>query len=395
MWKTTLYILLLPILSVGQNINFEINDLHTAQKKAKKEQKGIFIDIHTNWCKNCEWMQEEVFKTKKVSSYYNNHYINLSVDAESKLGKTLVEKYNLSIYPSYLYLNQDAEALHLVTGLKSKEEFIEASKEAEDPNNQLFVLQKLVKNEKEPDIKILSNYIYTTYNAAYEDEIMLSKFLGRLNDDLLKEESIWRALKEATMHNGLHSESLHYIVKHSNVIESEHGIKDIIQTINAAASISMQPYVEEKNIKGWEKLMSYLNTSLGKQGTTLNLAYNPTFYINIQDFETAYNKMSEGVKTLHDRDPEVRAYLYRNWAWDVYHYYNDQEKLGTALEWVDNSLDVHYNSINLETKSGILLKLKSYEKAKMTALEAIELAKKEKVHPTLAYSVLEKLNTTK
>ncbi|OHX65703.1 thioredoxin family protein [Flammeovirga pacifica] len=395
MWKKTLIILFFPILTYAQNINFEMTDLEKAQQKAKNQNKDIFIDLYTNWCINCEWMQEEVFKTKKIASYYNENYINLSIDAESKLGKQFVEKYKLSIYPTYLYLNSSGEALHLVTGLKTKEEFIEGSKEAKDPSQQLFSLQKNIKQNAHSDINVLSNYIYATYKAAYEDKSVLDEFLLKLNDELLKEKYIWRALKEASMHSGLHSECLNYLVKHSSIIEENHGIKEIIQTINAATSRSMQPYVSKKDIKGWEELMDYLKKSMGKQGETLMLAYNPTFYIQIQNFDKAYSLMKEGVAKLHNRTPDVKAYLYRNWAWDVYHYYNEETKLSNALEWIDNSLDIHYNSINLETKSGILLKLKKFEQAKLTALEAIELAKKEKVHPTLAYNVLEKINAMK
>ncbi|WP_281614284.1 thioredoxin family protein [Flammeovirga sp. SubArs3] len=381
--------------SFSQGIKFQKISLEKAINEAKTNNKKVFIDIHTKWCPNCDWMQEEVFQNKKIGNHYNQNYICIDIDAESTQGIVLIKKYKLHVYPSFLYLDSDGNPIHLLTGVMNKDEFVKDTKEAENTSTQLFNLQKEIHTNKSQDLNVLSRYIYVSYKAGYADDKTLKEFLVKVDENSLKNKWVWMALKEATMYSGLHSDALQKLVQHTASIEKDYGIKDIIQTINAAANVSMQPFVEKRDIQGWEDLMAYLDKSLGKQGKTLNCAYNPTFYINIKEYSTAFSKMEQGVQLLSDRDPEVRAYLYRNWAWNIYHYYDDKDKLNMGLEWINISIKSHPYSINYETKAGLLFKLKQYKEARINAEKAIELAKKEKVHPTLAHLVLDELDGMK
>ncbi|NME71781.1 DUF255 domain-containing protein [Flammeovirga aprica] len=366
-------------------------NLEKALEKAKAENKEVFITVYTTYCESCNMMQEEIFKEKKVSNYYNQNYISLLIDADSKAGKKIVEQYQLHDYPAFLFINQKNEPLHLFVGNMEKSDFMKSTKEAKNPNQQLYTLKKKV--TKNSSIEELSEYIYVTYKAAMEDPEMLSAFLKKIEHDHIELKSIWFALKEATMHTGLHSEAVTYVIKHVKEIENQYGGKEIIQTINGAAKVSMQPYVEKKDIKGWKELMVYLEKELGREGETLNCAYNPTFYLNIKDYNTAYSKMVQGVDVLKDRDQEVKAYLYRNWAWNIYHYYDESDKLNTGLKWINEAIKVHPTCMNLETKAGLLFKNKNYKEAKMIAQQAVQLEKKENVHAMLAHTILQELES--
>lgn len=388
--RTLLFILLfIPNFVIAQSIDFKKININAALEEAKKSQKDIFINIYTSFCESCNWMDDQVFNTKKVSQYYNQNYISISIDAESKEGKQLIEKYKLLVYPSFLYLNKRGNALHLIVGNMDENQFLRASKEAKNPDQQLFTIKNKI--SKKASIAALSKYIYVTYKAALEDPEMLQLFLSKLSDEALKNKEIWRGLKEATTHTGLQSDALLYVAKHAVFIEKEYGVKEIIQTINAAAKVSMRPYVMDQNIAGWEKLMAYLENELGRTGQTLNYAFNPSFYLNIKDYATAFRKMEEGIAVLKDRDPEVKAYLYRNWAWNVYHYYDEPEKITTGLDWINDAIQVHPTCINLETKAGLLFKRKDYQQAKLVANQAIQLEKKENVHAMLAHTILREL----
>lgn len=389
MYRLVFILLLLPNLLLAQGIHFKSYDINTALENAKKQNLDVFLYVHTSFCENCNWMSEQVFESKKVGHYYNDKYISLSIDASSKEGKALVEKYQLEIYPSFLYIDSKNKPLHLLVGNMNADDFIKNSKEATDPKQQLFTLENKITESS--SIEELSEYIYVTYKAAREDSVMLRAFLDKIEHDHIEIKSIWFALREATTHMGLHSDALLYVVKHAKEIENQYGIKEIIQTINAAAKVSMRPFVMNRDAAGWQDLMTYLEKELGKQGQTLNYAYNPSFYLNIKDYSTAFNKMEQGVNTLKDRDPEIKAYLYRNWAWNIYNYYNDNDKISEGLNWINQAIQVHPTCMNLETKAGLLFKQKNYKEAKLIAEQAIELEKKEKVHAMLAHTILDEL----
>ncbi|WP_044200883.1 DUF255 domain-containing protein [Flammeovirga sp. OC4] len=391
MRSLVLFLFLLPSVVLAQAIQFKNLSLDDAFKKAKTENKDVFITVYTTYCEACNMMQEEIFEERKVGNYYNQNYISLLIDANSQEGKKLVDEYKLHDYPSFLFIDHDKQPLHLFVGNMSENEFMKSTKEAKDPNQQLYTLKKTI--NKNSSIQDLSEYIYVTYKASMEDPEILTAFLNKIEQDHIEVKRTWFALKEVTIHNGLHSKALTYVIKHAREIEKQYGPKEIIQTINGAAKVSMQPFVEKKDIKGWQDLMTYLEKELGKQGQTLNCAYNPTFYLNIEDYNTAYSKMLQGVDILKDRNQEIKAYLYRNWAWNIYYYYDESDKVKTGLDWINEAIKVHPTCMNLETKAGLLFKNKDYKEAKILAEQAIQLEKKEHVHAMLAHTILQELES--
>ena len=72
---------------------------------AKTENKLIFVDVYTDWCGPCKEMDKEVFPLKAVGDKYNTSFINYKIDAEKGEGKLLRKRYNVQVYPNYLFVN--------------------------------------------------------------------------------------------------------------------------------------------------------------------------------------------------------------------------------------------------------------------------------------------------
>ena len=51
-------------------------------KKAKAENKPIFIDFYTTWCGPCKFMDETVFELEQVGDLFNENFINIKVNPE-------------------------------------------------------------------------------------------------------------------------------------------------------------------------------------------------------------------------------------------------------------------------------------------------------------------------
>ena len=50
--------------------------------EAKKQNKLIFVDVYTTWCRPCKVLDKDVFPNEKVGEFYNKNFINYKIDAE-------------------------------------------------------------------------------------------------------------------------------------------------------------------------------------------------------------------------------------------------------------------------------------------------------------------------
>ena len=54
--------------------------------EAKKQNKPIFMDVYTTWCRPCKVLDKDVFPNEKVGGFYNKNFINYKIDAEKTKG---------------------------------------------------------------------------------------------------------------------------------------------------------------------------------------------------------------------------------------------------------------------------------------------------------------------
>lgn len=138
-----LFVSLLFTLSSAAQIKFTSNKAwKDILATAKKENKLIFMDAYATWCGPCQWMQENVFPESQVGSYFNKSFINVKMDMEEGEGLTLAEKYNVTSYPTFLFINGDGEILHKSIGAMESPAFITLGKAATDPSKQYYTLMK-------------------------------------------------------------------------------------------------------------------------------------------------------------------------------------------------------------------------------------------------------------
>lgn len=89
----------------GQNsVRFLVDDYEYAIKKAKKENKLVFVDTHASWCKPCK-KQEPVFRDRSLAQFFNDHFVNVKVDMDKDRGKSLALKYSVVFLPTLMILD--------------------------------------------------------------------------------------------------------------------------------------------------------------------------------------------------------------------------------------------------------------------------------------------------
>ena len=148
-----------------------INFLHTSWQetvnKAKAENKLIFIDFYTQWCGPCLNMAQEVFSLPTVGYFYNNTFVNLKIDAENGEGIALAKKYGVRLFPTYIFVDPQTEALvHYSSSRQTPEQFIQTGKNALDPKTRSpYLLEEYQKGNRERSFLVsYINYQHTIYN---------------------------------------------------------------------------------------------------------------------------------------------------------------------------------------------------------------------------------------
>jgi len=81
-------------------------------KKAKAENKPIFIDFYTTWCGPCKFMDETVFELEQVGDLFNENFISLKVNPEKdKEGPMLAAQFGVVGYPMFVYLDSNGDVV--------------------------------------------------------------------------------------------------------------------------------------------------------------------------------------------------------------------------------------------------------------------------------------------
>ncbi|MBC7565839.1 MAG: thioredoxin family protein [Pedobacter sp.] len=94
-----------------RQINFIENSWDLALKKAKAENKYIFVDAYAVWCGPCKLLKATTFKNHEVADLFNKNFVNLSLDMEKGEGIKLAEKWGIEAYPTLLVLDSNGKVI--------------------------------------------------------------------------------------------------------------------------------------------------------------------------------------------------------------------------------------------------------------------------------------------
>ena len=132
--KMKIVLVMLGVLFSGgvfcQDIEFQDGTFEEVMALAKRENKPIFMDCYTVWCRPCKVLAKKVFPQEKVSAFFNEHYVSITMDMEKGEGIELAKYYNVRAYPTLLFLDADGELLVTQEGAVDAETLIEKGREA-------------------------------------------------------------------------------------------------------------------------------------------------------------------------------------------------------------------------------------------------------------------------
>jgi thioredoxin-related protein len=123
-------------------------------RKAKIENKYIFVDAYATWCGPCKEMDEKVYVDPRIGNYMNTSYISIKIQIDkSKQDSKLIKKWydyaslfqkknNIIAFPTLLFFNSNGELLNKATGYQDIEDFLSICKLASDSAHNFVGLMK-------------------------------------------------------------------------------------------------------------------------------------------------------------------------------------------------------------------------------------------------------------
>ena len=114
--------------SRAEGINFFNGNLQDALKKAKSENKLVFVDFMATWCGPCKTLATKVFPDKEIGDYFNARFVCVQIDVDKE--KDLARKYRIQAMPTLVFMDNNGKAVTRVTGAASKTRLLQKAKEA-------------------------------------------------------------------------------------------------------------------------------------------------------------------------------------------------------------------------------------------------------------------------
>jgi len=361
--------LFLAAIAFAQGIKFEEGNFRSILAKAKKENKLVFIDAYAVWCGPCKLMVKNIFPLKPVGDYYNANFVNAKIDMEKGEGIDLAKKYNVKVFPTYLFINGDGEEVHRTIGYVEEKDFIQFAMDAGDPNKRLTALkQKFEKGEKDPEF-LLNLANLTIYNDTdFSNKVIERYFAGKpeLNRDNLG--LLFQAMK------------------------STEGAPYRIFTERKADILKMLPEQQyasmDKNVKVNTVMAKAYNATTKKLDEAYFLAETQKFMT--KDEAENLLKRVKASRALKDKDfatyekitielnkdtSALSADQLNSLAWNFFENVTTKSSLETAVKWAQESVNKNENYANTDTLANLYNKIGDKKNAKIWAQKSLELGK--------------------
>ena len=163
--------------SHAEGINFQHLTLKEGIEKAKMENKKVFIDVYATWCGPCKYLSKNVFTDDDLGAFMNEHFVSLKLDGEIDDGLQLMNDFDLSSYPTMLFLNPDMDLLKKIVGAVGAEEIESAGNEVVFPETTAIYQLEKKYDEGNRDREFLAEYVVELLNTDRAPELILGDFL--------------------------------------------------------------------------------------------------------------------------------------------------------------------------------------------------------------------------
>lgn len=102
--------------------------------RAKSGKRYMVVDVYTDWCGWCRRMEADVYARRDVSEYLASKFVTVKLNAESgelvhrgersMSARTLASQFQVTGYPTTIFLTPDGERLANLPGYVPADKFL-------------------------------------------------------------------------------------------------------------------------------------------------------------------------------------------------------------------------------------------------------------------------------
>lgn len=327
-------------------------------KRAKSENKMIFMDCYTSWCGPCKVLAKTVFKDADVANLMNDKFINVKVDMEKGEGVDLKNRFEVKAFPTLLFFTPSGEVEHRIVGSVPANEFIREANVALSGKGLNSFIKKYKAGVR--DTAFLKEYIKIV-NASYlkeEAKAASMELITALGMPYMLTPEGWNIFKENI--NDTYSAQFLYFWKNRPLFAEKVGQAEVNKKTNL--SWNMQAYSFTKNVgdkwlfdeAGFGKYLEYMKSMDVKNIEDVKFYALVDAYGKMGKWSSFADLIDARIKTKDDVDLMM---LY-NYPMRLEQKCTDVKVRKRAIAWVD--LGIKRASANESTKMWLdsLVKLK-------------------------------------
>ena len=388
MLKSSLFILLFflfsPFSFISDGIHFYEGNWNDLLKKAKSENKIIFIDTYTSWCGPCKKMSKETFTNDTIGEFFNKNFISYKIDIEKGEGPMIKELFGITVVPTLVFLDPDKKVIVKTIGYQSAKNLLALGKKSLLANKSIVDF----KNE------------FDKVKFSHADSLLEIAFLN-LYQGLETKESTAKYF-ETQSDTSLHSEKN---IKANFYLEEDLTCREMTYFLTHQQNFSKYFSKEAINNKVYRVLRKNVELAI-KQGIHIN-----DFCENFVKFDMPLaSELSRVSKVIYyertqnwEQFAETSLFCFEhnnadmrfanNICWNFYLHVSDTAKLNKAESYLSKNLNS--NPRVYDTYAALLFKNGKTNLAIKAAKEAISISKKKDEDFSESTVLLEKIKGKK
>lgn len=390
-WPYRLLLLLAPFSSFAQNgkgISFKKDAWNEILKQAKVEKKIIFVDAYASWCGPCKMMSANVFTNEEVGGFFNRNFINAKIDMEVGEGIDLASRYEVTAYPTLLFINSEGKLLHKAIGYQEAADFMTTGRNALDPGKQFYTLKEAFSKGRLSDEQL---YTLATMAIDLEDPAANNLASSYLNNkkNCLTATCIDLMLRITRDPADPYFSFLSKNEKEAGAVVGKEKVSGGLDQIVFDA-ISKGISEKETTPSAVNKVENGMKKYRPEPAARRFALVYGIYIANEKSEGELYKKYL--VKYLDEFGEEQSWSELNQYAWDFFEKENDKDLLKSALGWALKSISKESNYYNNDTAAHLYHKLGNKEEARKYAVKAIQLGKSIGEDISATEELLKKLN---
>ena len=138
-------------------------------------------------------MEQNIYTLDTAAYFYNSNFICAKMDMEKGKGLEFSKKYNITDYPSMLYLDAAGEVIHKTCYAAFVEYFIARGEDALNPKKQLRTLANQF-NSDMTNPEFAYTYFKAREDACQKNDTLIKKYFSLQKDTSLKSVYNWKMI---------------------------------------------------------------------------------------------------------------------------------------------------------------------------------------------------------